>query len=148
MAHFNKVGLLILNEARTQFLTCEKNHFTSDYLMPGGKYEPGEDDAQCLTRELREELGVELNVASLQFIGEYTDVAAGDTTKDVCVRLYTGVVVGDPRPCGEIVLLHWIGAADRDNPRVSPLIRNKVLPDLIAREILFFSSEALLRSSE
>jgi hypothetical protein len=36
MAYFNKIGLLLFNEDQTKFLVCEKDNFTSDFIMPGG----------------------------------------------------------------------------------------------------------------
>ena len=37
--------------------------------LPGGKREPGEDDWTALSREVREELGVQLDEATFQSIG-------------------------------------------------------------------------------
>jgi 8-oxo-dGTP pyrophosphatase MutT (NUDIX family) len=69
MAYFNKVGLLILNDDATKFLVCEKSYFTTDFIMPGGRIEPGENHVECLVRELHEELQVDIDHASLEFLG-------------------------------------------------------------------------------
>ncbi|KKQ39919.1 MAG: NUDIX hydrolase [Candidatus Magasanikbacteria bacterium GW2011_GWA2_37_8] len=136
MAYFNKVSLLILNEDQTKFLVCEKNNFTTDFITPGGKIEQGESDIECLKRELMEELCVVPDEPNLQFIGEYTDVASGDTTKDVSIKLYQGTIIGEPTPAHEIIGIQWVGKEDLNNPRLSPIIKNKIIPDLIAKNIL------------
>jgi len=134
MAFFNKIGLLVLDEDSTRFLVCEKDNFTSDFIMPGGQLEKGEDDISCLAREVEKELDVDTDKDSLKFIGEYIDVAAGDPTKDVSIKLYKGKIIGEPKPSQEIIKFHWIGKNNID--RLSPIIKNKILPDLIERSIL------------
>jgi 8-oxo-dGTP pyrophosphatase MutT (NUDIX family) len=136
MAYFNKIGLLLLSEDETKFLVCEKNNFTTDFIMPGGKIERGESDIECLKRELKEELQVQIDDASLKFLGEYIDVAAGDPTKDVSIKLYQGKITGTPKPSQEITGIQWLGREDLAHPRLSPIIKNKIMPDLIARNIL------------
>lgn len=137
MAYYNKIGMLIFNEEKTKFLVCEKSpeHVTSDYIMPGGKLEE-ENDIECLKAEIKEELNCEVDVGSLTFIDEYTDVAAGRPDRDVSIRLYTGNIIGVPTPSTEIKNIHWIGADDQTNSRISPIIRNKILPDLISKRVL------------
>lgn len=136
MAYFNKIGLLLFNEDCTRFLVCEKNNFTSDFIMPGGQLDVAEGDIECLAREIDEELAVKLDEASLEYINEYVDVAAGDQTKDVSIKLYEGKIIGDPKPSTEIIKFHWIGKEDLSHPRLSPIIKNKILPDLIAKKLL------------
>lgn len=136
MAYFNKIGLLILNENQSKFLACEKNYFTSDFLLPGGKIEPSETDEVCIIREIREELDIEVDRNSLAFFAEYHGSAAGDPTKDVSIKLYQGDIIGIPKPSSEIVRLHWIGKEDTENTRVSPIIREQILPDLLKKGIL------------
>lgn len=136
MAYFNKIGLLLLNDDRTKFLACEKDNFTSDFIMPGGQLDDGENDTECLVREIKEELDAGVNQASLKFIGEYIDVAAGDPSKDVSIKLYEGKIIGDPKPSTEIIKFHWIDKSGLVHSRLSPIIKNKILPDLIARNIL------------
>lgn len=136
MAYFNKIGLLLLNKDRTKFLVCEKDNFTSDFIMPGGQLEVGESDIDCLKRELSEELATELDESSLKYIGEYIDIAAGDQTKDVSIKLYSGEIIDTPKPSSEIINFYWIGKDDLVNPRLSPIIKNKILPDIINKNIL------------
>lgn len=136
MAYFNKIGLLLLNNNQTKFLVCEKDNFTSDFLMPGGQLDKNESDVDCLTREIKEELDVNVDKSGLKFIDEYTDIAGGDATKDVYIKLYQGKIIGQPTPSQEIVKLHWIGKDDLANTRVSPIIKNKIIPDLIVKKIL------------
>ena len=136
MAYFNKIGLLLLNEDETKFLVCEKDNFTSDFIMPGGQLDGEESDVECLAEEIKEEMAVEIDEASLKFIGEYVDVAAGAPTKDVSIKLYEGKITGEPKPSAEVIKFHWIGREDASLSRLSPIIKNKILPDLIARNII------------
>ncbi len=137
MAFYNKIGMLILSEDHSKFLVCEKapEHVTSDYIMPGGKLEE-ENDIECLKAEIKEELSCEIDVNSLLYIGEYLDQAAGRPDREVSIKLYAGKIIGNPTPSTEIKHLHWIGRDDINNIRVSPIIRNKILPDLLKREII------------
>src|SRR3989338_6928419 len=136
MAYFNKIGLLYLNNDQSKILVCEKNNFTSDFIMPGGQIDDGENDEECLVREIKEELDVDTDKTRLVFIKEYVDIAAGDPTKDVSIKLYEGKIIGDPKPSAEIIKFHWVGKDDLSHPRLSPIIKNKILPDLIAKNIL------------
>ncbi len=140
MAYYNKIALLVLNDDETKFLVCEPGEKYTEksvvqYLMPGGKLEE-KSDVECLRAEIKEELGCDFDESSLKLIGEYTDVAAAPG-RDVMLRLYRGKLIGTPRPSSEIGALHWIGKEDVSNPKVSPIIRNKILPDLIGRKILW-----------
>lgn len=137
MAYYNKIGLLVLSEDQTKFLVCEKapEHVTSDYIMPGGKLEE-ENDIECLRNEIREELDCSVYEPSLKIIGEYNDVAAGRPDRDISMRLYQGVLTDKPKASSEIKYLHWIDKGAKNNPRVSPIIRNKIIPDLVKRGIL------------
>jgi hypothetical protein len=91
---------------------------------------------ECLVEEIGEELAVKTDEKSLRFVNEYIDVAAGDLTKDVSIRLYEGKIIGEPKPSTEIIKFHWIGKDDLSHPRLSPIIKNKILPDLIAKNML------------
>lgn len=140
MAYYNKIGLLVLNADATAFLVCQPRPDDEDrttmFLLPGGKIEPGETDVACLVREIREELSCGLAEESLQLVGEYTDVAASHPDRDVMIRLYRGTLVGEPRPASEIAKLHWVGKASLNHPDLSPLLKRKVIPDLLRRGIM------------
>jgi len=137
MAYYNKIGLLILSEDGTKFLVCEKyaQFVTSDYIMPGGKLEE-ESEIECLKNEVKEELNCSIDIDSLEVVGEYTDVAAGRPDRDVHIKLYRGEIIGTATPATEIKELHWIGQKDIKNLRVSPIIRHKIIPDIVERGIL------------
>lgn len=136
MAYFNKIGLLLLSEDKTKFLVCEKDNFTSDFIMPGGQLDKEYSDADCLAEEILEEMAVDIDRDSLEFINEYIDVAAGAPDKDVSIKLYEGKIIGEPKPSAEIIKFYWIGKDDLNHPRLSPIIKNKILPDLIEKNIL------------
>jgi 8-oxo-dGTP diphosphatase len=132
---YDKVGLLTIREDR--ILLCRKKQSTSLLILPGGCLEPGESSAECLDRELREELG-DVRVSDVQYVGTYEDRAAGsdDTSpKVVRIELHRGTLLGDPAPHAEIRELVWFGPQD-DRRQLAPSLVNKILPDLIARGIL------------
>lgn len=137
MAYYEKIGLLVLRRGGKEFLVCEKSpeDMTSDYIMPGGRFEEPTIE-ECLRNEIMEELRCEIRFDTLSYVGEYEDVAAGRPDRDVRIQLYQGELLGEPTPSREIRFIHWIRKEDAENPRVAPIIRNKIIPDLVSRGIL------------
>lgn len=132
MADYDKVGLLTIREGR--ILLCRKKHTTSLLILPGGCKEPGETSVECLLRELHEELG-DVQVEALEYLGTYSDRAAGDESKTVQIELYASNLKGDPHPQSEIRELVWFSPEGSWDP-VAPSIRNQIFPDLQRRGII------------
>ncbi|HLK21246.1 MAG TPA: NUDIX domain-containing protein [Bryobacteraceae bacterium] len=132
MAEIYKAGLLHLKNGRV--LLCRKKRDTSLLILPGGKFEPGETAEDCLQRECREELG-DVEIRSLQYLGDYESPAAGNPEKIVKIALYAGHVQGEPAAHSEIGELVWFSLSD-DPAQLAPSLRNVIFPDLRRRGIL------------
>lgn len=139
MADFEKIGLLILNPDRTRFLVCEKYNtkaaLTTDFIMPGGCFDE-ETVEECLRNEIKEELNCTVDFSTLKYINRYAAPASGAPDKIVAIELYAARIIGTPTPSTEIHKVHWIGREDVSNPQVSPIIREKIIPDLVLRSLL------------
>jgi 8-oxo-dGTP diphosphatase len=127
-----KYGLIILNNGK--FLINRKFN-TKLFLMPGGKPEENENIKDCLIREIMEEHSVELIRDSIGFFGDFEDIAANEPDTMIFMKLYTGKIRGIPKISMEIEEQRWFGRDDDPNI-LSPLLKNKILPALIARKII------------
>ena len=136
MSDFLKVGLLVVKiiNGEKKFLVCQKDNFTSQYIMPGGQIDK-DDEIECLREEIREELNSSFDSNKLEFIGVYEDIAAGAEDRKVVIKLYKGELTEDPKPSSEIIKLIWLGKND-DLSNVSPAIKNKIIPDLAKRDVI------------
>lgn len=89
-----------------------RNHDRRLFLLPGGHREAGESDAQTLVREIREELTVAIDPATMTHVGTY----AGPRDRlDETFRMvaYTAAYSGEPTPANEIAELAWFDHTDR-----------------------------------
>jgi 8-oxo-dGTP diphosphatase len=99
-----KSSAFIVN-AQHELLVVKKKTSTSHFILPGGKLEKDEDSVQALFREIKEELGVEIQ--SYTFIEE---VVEKSQFEDFELKMYMfDVKIRElPKPQNEILSLEWI----------------------------------------
>lgn len=125
--HITKIGLAVMDGDRVLLVKKRGSNFL---ILPGGKPEKSETDAQTLSRELEEELGCHLVSDQLTFLGTFSDEAAGMPDVNVTIRLYAGSVVGTPIPHAEIESIVWWAATEQHNSVLAPSLKNSILPFL------------------
>ena len=82
-------------------------HLGGLWEFPGGKREADESFEQCLVRELREELGVEVKVGEV-----FDSVTHAYPEKTVHLRFFVcEVISGEPQPLG-CAALKWVSQAE------------------------------------
>ena len=81
------------------------------------------------------ELGIELELSSLHYLGEFEDTAAGRPDALVHIDLYQGDFNGDMKPCSEVKRLVWFDKNDDWN-KLAPVTKNKILPALLQKGLL------------
>lgn len=93
--------------------------------LPGGKVEPGETPEEALVRELREELGIEVEPLD-RIPGEWAP------RPGLVLRVWTArLVSGEPRPLQDHDELRWLAPGqegevdwlDQDRPAVAEVMR-------------------------
>ncbi|MEM1119138.1 MAG: NUDIX domain-containing protein [Bacteroidota bacterium] len=90
------------------------------FYIPGGKRELGESDVAALTREIKEELTVDLVVEGIQFLGNFQAQADSHAEGvEVLMQCYTADYQGEIRPAAEIAEIAWLTNADRD--KIAPV---------------------------
>lgn len=131
MNTIRKAGALIFNGRRVLLVKPHKKPF---FINPGGKYEGKEDAGQCLKRELKEELGVDL--ISFNHFKNYNIKKAAHDDQPLVLELYLIEINGNPKPSSEIETFEWIFRKDFENKKfnLSPSF-NQIIPDLIEAEL-------------
>lgn len=85
-------------------------HLGGLWEFPGGKREDGETFEQCLVREIREELGVDISVGEL-----FGDITHDYAEKSVHLKFFLCQLVrGEPTP-EDCAALKWIGKTELAN---------------------------------
>jgi ADP-ribose pyrophosphatase YjhB (NUDIX family) len=118
---------------REKVLLVSKRQAPDVFYLPGGKPETGEEALETLARELVEELGVA--IVGSELFNVVSDVAALERIP-MEMHVYLVSVGGVISPRAEIARVAWVGANGETPGRLAPAIRNHVLPQLVARQLI------------
>lgn len=102
---------------------------------PGGHLEIGEKEEECLRRELKEEIGV--NLVKSDFFGEYPGKSFYQPERTYNQHVYLAEIEGKIVPDAEIRDYLWLTKEDFLSKKY-PMITNdeeKVFPDLIKKKL-------------
>jgi 8-oxo-dGTP pyrophosphatase MutT (NUDIX family) len=100
-----KSALAVFKDKKILLTREEKND--NAFYMLGGTIEPGEDEIDCLNREVQEEVATTIKEGSLKFLAEFEDIAHGRANARINIKLYEGELVSNPTPSNEVVELKY-----------------------------------------
>lgn len=126
------VSAVTLRDAEGRVLTVRKRG-TSIFMQPGGKPDPGESPEACALREVREELGLDLDPRRLELTGVYRTAAANETGRPLIATVFSHPHLSaestpDVAPAAEIEEVRWLDPRERLPDDTAPLLRLLLTP--------------------
>lgn len=110
MKEVDKIAFI---ELRNHQILSTKSKGKTKYYIPGGKRDIGESDEETLVREVQEELNVDIDRKTIEYVGTFkaqSDGAkAGVLVKMTC---YKAKFIGVPMPSSEIEEIKWLNYKD------------------------------------
>ncbi len=105
----HKIGAMIISDRK---LLVVRKRGKNEFIIPGGKHEKSETSEECLKRELKEELQIDL--ISSEFFSRYEGAAHFEKALLV-MDLYFVKFKGDIKVDSEIKEFLWIDRNYKDN---------------------------------
>lgn len=126
-----EIDKLALIEIKNGQVLSTRSKGKDTFYIPGGKRESGESDIQALTREIKEELTIDLIPESIHYIGTFKAQAHGHSD-GVIVKMtcYGAKYIGKLEASSEIEEIKWLNYKDIDT--VSPV--DKLIFDFLKKE--------------
>ncbi|MFV0427060.1 MAG: NUDIX hydrolase [Beutenbergiaceae bacterium] len=122
-----KVSAVVLRDSQGRILTVRKRG-THRFMLPGGKPLADESPAETAVREVREEIGAEIDPTLLRFLGERQAPAANEPNTLVHATIFVHPAAVVPRPAAEIEQIRWLDPHQELPPDLAPLLARQVLP--------------------
>lgn len=133
------VSAVVFRDQRGRILTVRKRG-TSRFMLIGGKPEAGESPRLAAVREVREEIGVQIDPGDLELLGMWRAAAANEAGHQVHGTVFVArqPMAALPAVRAEIAQARWLdpGFADSWKPgsaghdQLAPLLSTRVLPAL------------------
>ena len=125
MADIHKAGAIIIQN-RKLLVTCTKGK--DIFICPGGKIEPGETIEQCLIRECKEELSIDLTLNDFEkFDTFFADRAEYDPSKKIRMDVFMiKSWQGTLQPSNEIGEVLWINSELNENRKIGSILHTRL----------------------
>lgn len=117
LAYFKDKKLLMVRSYKQKYV----------FYTLGGKIEEGESEIECLKREVKEEIGCEVDEKSLKFLTEFEDIAHGKEETLLNIKLYEGNLIGEPKASSEIAEIGYFDTKS-DKKYLSEIAQRKIFP--------------------
>ncbi len=116
----------IVNEQVLLMQRNPKKSYGLHWAIPTGKIEQGESPLECMTRELKEELGIEVPQATLELVGEYIVGLEDSAFEYVAYVVHLGAIPHlKPNP-DEVYKFQWVSTGKIQKRKVVPYFYNTV----------------------
>lgn len=128
-----RIAVAVITCADGRMLVVRKRG-TGAFMQPGGKIEPGELPVAALVRELREELGLDIDPLACTALGRFTAPAAFEADGIVEAEAFRVATLQTPAPQAEIEEVAWVDAANTEGLALAQLTQERILPLLVQTE--------------
>ncbi len=132
-----RVAAAIITDAAGRTLLVRKTG-TSAFMQAGGKIEPGESALDALVRELREEVGLEVDLDATEYLGSFRAEAANEPDTVIRAEVFAMATDRIIVPGNEIEQVVWIETDEPFGIELAPLTRDTVLPLWMSRRSALF----------
>lgn len=109
------IDKLAFIEIQNGQILCSRSKGKTAFYIPGGKRDPGENDIEALTREVEEELSVQVLPTTARYLGTFKAQAHGHPD-GIMVKMtcYQAEFSGHLSAASEIEELRWLNFKDKD----------------------------------
>lgn len=105
------VSAVVLKRPDGAVVTVRKTG-TDRFMLPGGKWEPGESPLDCAVREIGEELGLMIAPEQLTPLGRFDTATANEPGFRLISEVFSAETDRSMEPRAEIAEARWLTAAE------------------------------------
>lgn len=134
----HKAGAILIKDRKLLLTHTQGKDF---YIAPGGRIEEGETPEQCVIRELKEEINVDVKIDDIKFMGTFYAPAAGKEDQWLQMDVYTvSNWEGEPTPSSVDEVIDdilWVNTQNiPEDIKIGSIFEHEVIPNLKRKDLI------------